>query len=78
VEIEVLRDRNGTYDPKIIPKHERRFTGFDQKILSSPLRKGMSRGELSSSMSRQQASSNSAVRGMGYTSGGSGYRFHGV
>jgi putative transposase len=34
VEIEVPRDRNGTYDPKIIPKHARRFAGFDGKILS--------------------------------------------
>jgi putative transposase len=34
VEIEVPRDRNGSYEPKIIRKHERRFSGFDQKILS--------------------------------------------
>ena len=41
VEIEVPRDRNGTFEPKILPKHERRFSGFDQKILSMYAR-GMS------------------------------------
>src|SRR5215469_6608222 len=29
VEIEVPRDRNGTFEPKLIQKHERRFSGFD-------------------------------------------------
>jgi transposase-like protein len=32
--IEVPRDREGTFQPQLIPKHERRFTGFDDKILA--------------------------------------------
>ena len=33
-EIAVPRDRNGSFQPQIVPPHERRFTGFDDKILS--------------------------------------------
>jgi putative transposase len=32
--IEVPRDRNGTFEPQMVPKHQRRFDGFDDKILS--------------------------------------------
>ena len=32
--VEVPRDRNGTFEPKLIEKHQTRFEGFDQKILS--------------------------------------------
>lgn len=32
--IEVPRDRAGSFEPVLIPKHERRFTGFDQKIIA--------------------------------------------
>jgi transposase-like protein len=32
--IEVPRDREGSFEPQIIGKHERRFTGFDQKIIA--------------------------------------------
>jgi putative transposase len=32
--IDVPRDREGTFEPRFIPKHERRFTGFDEKILA--------------------------------------------
>ena len=32
--VEVPRDRNGTFEPVLIPKHERRFTGFDDKIIA--------------------------------------------
>ena len=34
VRIEVPRDRNGEFEPKLIGKHERRFTGFDDKTIS--------------------------------------------
>lgn len=34
VRIEVPRDREGTFEPQLIGKHERRFQGFDDKILA--------------------------------------------
>jgi transposase-like protein len=32
--IEVPRDRKGSFEPQLIGKHERRFTGFDDKIVA--------------------------------------------
>ena len=32
--IDIPRDRKGAFDPKLIGKHERRFTGFDDKIIA--------------------------------------------
>lgn len=32
--IDVPRDRAGSFEPVLIPKHERRFTGFDDKIIA--------------------------------------------
>ncbi|NRO99666.1 IS256 family transposase, partial [Paraburkholderia sp. NMBU_R16] len=34
IRIEVPRDRDGSFEPLLIPKHERRFTGFDEKIVA--------------------------------------------
>ena len=34
VRIAVPRDRDGEFEPKLIGKHERRFTGFDDKIIA--------------------------------------------
>lgn len=41
IDIQVPRDREGNYEPQIIPKHQRRFDGFDDKILAMYAR-GMS------------------------------------
>jgi putative transposase len=32
--IEIPRDRHGSFEPQIIPKHQTRWDGFDEKILS--------------------------------------------
>jgi transposase-like protein len=34
IRIEVPRDRDGSFEPLLIPKHERHFTGFDDKIVA--------------------------------------------
>lgn len=43
--VEVPRDRNGTFEPKLIPKGQTRFDGFDDKIISMYAR-GMSVREI--------------------------------
>ena len=45
LEIEVARDRAGTFEPQILPKHQTRFTGFDDKIISMYAR-GMTTREI--------------------------------
>ena len=34
VRVQVPRDREGTFEPLLIAKHERRFTGFDDKVVA--------------------------------------------
>ncbi|MDM0116722.1 IS256 family transposase [Variovorax sp. J22R133] len=43
--IQVPRDREGSFEPVLIPKHERRFTGFDDKIVAMYAR-GMTMREI--------------------------------
>jgi len=32
--LDIPRDRESSFEPILIPKHERRFTGFDDKIIA--------------------------------------------
>jgi putative transposase len=41
VELDIPRDRHGTFEPQLIAKYQRRFPGFDDKIVSMYAR-GMS------------------------------------
>jgi putative transposase len=34
VDVRVPRDRAGTFEPKLVPKHERHLDGFDEKVLA--------------------------------------------
>jgi putative transposase len=43
--LELPRDREGSFEPILIPKHERRFTGFDDKIIAMYAR-GMTMREI--------------------------------
>jgi hypothetical protein len=45
VEIDVPRDRAGTFTPQVVPKHQRRVEGFDEAILSL-YAKGLTTGEI--------------------------------
>ena len=45
VRVEIPRDRDGSFEPILIPKHERRFTGFDERIIAMYAR-GMSVREI--------------------------------
>jgi putative transposase len=47
LELEVPRDRASTFEPQILPKHQTRFTGFDDKIISMYAR-GMTTREIES------------------------------
>ncbi len=45
IELEIPRDRQATFDPQLIAKYQRRFPGFDDKIISMYAR-GMSAREI--------------------------------
>jgi len=50
--IDVPRDRHGRFAPILIPKHERRFTGFDDKIVAMYAR-GMTMREIQGFLAEQ-------------------------
>ncbi|XAN06567.1 IS256 family transposase [Ammonicoccus fulvus] len=45
LEIRVPRDRQGTFEPVIVPKHQRRLSGFDEAVISL-YAKGMTTGDI--------------------------------
>ena len=52
LKIEVPRDRAGSFEPALIPKHERRFSGFDDKIVAMYAR-GMTMREIQGFLAEQ-------------------------
>ena len=50
--LDIPRDREGSFSPILIPKHERRYTGFDDKIIAMYAR-GMTVREIRAFLSEQ-------------------------
>jgi transposase-like protein len=50
--VDIPRDRDGSFAPILIPKHERRFTGFDDKIIAMYAR-GMTVREIQAFLTEQ-------------------------
>ena len=50
LDLQVPRDRNGSFEPVLVPKHQRRIAGLDEKILSLYAR-GMSTRDISAQLS---------------------------
>ena len=49
VVLEVPRDRDGSFEPQLVKKHQRRLTGVDEMVLSL-VAKGLTTGEVSAHM----------------------------
>jgi putative transposase len=45
VDLEIPRDRDGSFDPIVVPKHARRLSGFDEQVLSL-YAKGFTTGDI--------------------------------
>src|SRR5882672_637849 len=45
IALQVPRDRDGSFDPQIVPKHARRLAGFDEAVISL-YAKGLTTGEI--------------------------------
>ena len=54
VRLEIPREREGSFEPKLIGKHERRLTGFDDKIIAMRAR-GMTVREIQGFMAEMYA-----------------------
>jgi len=52
LQVDIPRDRDGSFAPILIPKHERRFTGFDDKIIAMYAR-GMTVREIQGFLAEQ-------------------------
>ncbi|XQZ30717.1 IS256 family transposase (plasmid) [Arthrobacter sp. NyZ413] len=68
VQIDVRRDREGTFEPKIVAKRQRRLTGVDEMVLSL-YAKGLTTGEISAHSPRSTAPRSPRRRSHGLPTG---------